>query len=128
MTLPAYAVARLSRLTYVRFALDHHHFTACALNAGPLEAAHSSMNGEWVLAQIEPFADVHRFGEIPGLMLRLMGAPFRGTVVYAIADQVAPDSHERELCRKPVRCGKASSSNKATSAAGRSARSRTSSE
>jgi hypothetical protein len=73
-------------MTYVRFALDHQHALATALNAGPWEAAHSSANGEWVLGHIEPFKDAHRLGELPGFQLRLMGYPFNTLVVYDIAD------------------------------------------
>jgi len=84
--LPEYATAQLTRLTYVRFRLDHDNLTATAIGAGPLEAKHSSANGIWIHAQLEPFKEMHRIGEVPGLMLRLMGEPFRGLVVYDVVE------------------------------------------
>ena len=84
--LPEYATAQLTRLTYVRFRLDHDNLTATAIGAGPLEAKHSSANGLWIHAQLEPYKDIHRIGEIPGLMLRLMGEPFNGQVRYEVVE------------------------------------------
>lgn len=92
MSLPDYAVARLNRLTYVRFALDHQGHSATVLNTGPQEAAHSSANGLWVHAQIEPFIEVHQVDDLSGMVLRLMGAPFRGQVVYPIETATEPDT------------------------------------
>lgn len=86
MSLPQYAIAQLTFWTYVRFALDHDTLTAKAIGAGPLEAKHSSANGIWVHAQLEPFKEAHRIGEVPGLMLRLMGQPFKGLVVYDVVE------------------------------------------
>ena len=84
--LPRYAIARLTFMTYVRFELDHHTMTAKAIGAGPHEAAHSSANGLWILAQIEDFKEAHRLGELPGLMLRLIGHPFNGQIRYDIVE------------------------------------------
>jgi hypothetical protein len=85
--LPTLAIARLTFWTFVRFALDHDRGTAQVLNTGPWEAAHSSAYGCWVLARIEPFADVQVLDQVPGLHLRLMGAPFYGLIVYDILDK-----------------------------------------
>lgn len=97
MTLPTLAIARLTFHTYVRFRLDHDRHTARPISAGPQEARHSSANGLWVQAQIEPFHEVHRIGEVPGLVLRLMGAPFRGAVVYEIVESEGEVDREPEL-------------------------------
>lgn len=103
MSLPRYAVARLTRQTYVRFQLDHDTATARALNAGPQEAVHSSANGNWVLGQIEPFDEVQALGLLPGLRLRLMGAPFNTLVVYDIAETALKEAVCRATSRRLVR-------------------------
>jgi hypothetical protein len=94
-----FALARLDRLTYVRFALDHAQQIAKVLNVGPQEAAHSSANGIWVHAQIEPLKPLHRVEDVAGCTLRLMGHPFRGDAVYAIVRQ-AVEHPDRELVTK----------------------------
>jgi len=81
---PAFALARLSRLTYLRFRLDHQAQTATPLNVGPVEAAHSSANGAWITADIEPYADVRDRDQLAGLTLRLQGHPFNGKTTYTI--------------------------------------------
>lgn len=88
MTLPRYALARLTRFRYVRFQLDHDAQTARVLNIGPQEVAHSSANGIWVHAHLEPFQEVQQVEDLQNRTLRLMGYPFNEQRVYRIVDRV----------------------------------------
>jgi hypothetical protein len=99
MSLPRYAVARMTRLRYVRFALDHQQHTAAVLNVGPQEAAQSSANGLWIVAQIEPFAEVQAEDALAGQSLRLMGYPFNGQLTYGITAPDATAALTAHACR-----------------------------
>ena len=71
-------------MRFVRFLLDHDQQTALVLNTGPQEAVHSTANGCWVLADIQPFQDFYRLDGLAGLSLLLIGHPFNGNVSYEI--------------------------------------------